>query len=163
MDVFAGAERLMGMTDRSWRRHANPWSVWTRIPIGPLLVLALYARAWIDWWCLVPTALVLVWNWVNPRAFPEPDRWDSWSARGVLGERLFLNRRQVPIPASYQRAAMRTTIVSLLGVPPTLYGLVMLEPWSTTAGAAVMLAGKLWFIDRMVRLQDAVGSTPDRV
>ena len=36
-----------GMDDATWARHANPWSAWTRIPILPLLCLAIWGRAWI--------------------------------------------------------------------------------------------------------------------
>ncbi|MFM1815330.1 MAG: hypothetical protein RLZ98_2025 [Pseudomonadota bacterium] len=45
MDKFSVAERLMRMDDRVWKLHAIPWSEWTRIPIGPLLILAIYMRA----------------------------------------------------------------------------------------------------------------------
>lgn len=40
------------MTDESWRRHANPWSVWTRFAAIPAVVLAIWSRTWIGWWCL---------------------------------------------------------------------------------------------------------------
>lgn len=162
MDVFSFAERMMRMDDAVWRRHANPWSVWTRIPIGPLLVLAIYARAWIGWWCLLPVALLLVWNWLNPRVFPEPRRLDSWSARGVMGERLFLARAARPIPRHHLIAAHLTTGIALLGLPPTVYGLVVLDPFATAFGASLMFLGKLWFVDRMVWLHDemAGGRTP---
>ncbi len=36
--------RLMTMTDEVWDRHANPWSVWTRVVAGlPLLLGAFWA------------------------------------------------------------------------------------------------------------------------
>ena len=59
-DPFRGAERLMGMDDRAWARHANLWSVWTRIltPL-PMLALSIWSRAWIGAWCVVPIALTI--------------------------------------------------------------------------------------------------------
>ena len=66
----------------AWRRHANPWSVYTRIPIPVLLVAAIWSRAWIGWWSLVPVGLVLIWTLVNPRVFPAPRSLDSWASRG---------------------------------------------------------------------------------
>ena len=59
--LFDSLARLHRMYERTWQRHANPWSVWTRVPIGPLLVLAIYARLWIGWWCLLPVALLVLW------------------------------------------------------------------------------------------------------
>nr|WP_238997445.1 DUF6653 family protein [Mycolicibacterium sp. CBMA 361] len=34
------------MTDAAWRRHANPWSVWTRFAAIPLMMLAIWSRVW---------------------------------------------------------------------------------------------------------------------
>ena len=42
-------ERSMRMDEGTWARHSNPWSVWTRVPILPLLALSIFARAWIGW------------------------------------------------------------------------------------------------------------------
>ena len=81
MDYGRLLERSMAMDDATWARHASPWSVWTRIPILPLLALAIYSRVWLGWWALVPTVLLLVWTVVNPRAFPPPARLDSWASR----------------------------------------------------------------------------------
>ena len=39
---------FFGMTDEVWRRHANPWSVWTRYLAGPILILAVWSRFWIE-------------------------------------------------------------------------------------------------------------------
>ncbi len=32
--------RAFALDDEGWRRHANPWSVWTRVATLPLIVLA---------------------------------------------------------------------------------------------------------------------------
>jgi hypothetical protein len=154
MDLYVAAERLMGMRSADWRRHANPWSVWTRIPTGPLLVLSAYSRAWLGWWCLLPVAVLLVWVIVNPRAFPPPARLDSWAARGVLGERLFLQRQRLAVPTEHRRAAAVTTAISLAGLPALAWGLAVLDPWATILGAALVVLGKMWFVDRMVWLHD---------
>ena len=170
-DYGAAAQRLMGMDEATWQRHANPWSAWTRVPILPLLALAVYARTWIGWWCLVPIALLLAWTWWNPRAFPPPARLDTWAARGVMGERIWLARRKHPIPADHARAAHVLSAVSLAGLGPLLYGLAVLDPWPSVGGCAVAVLGKLWFVDRMAWLHDetvrerpealrAVGLTP---
>jgi hypothetical protein len=151
---FDNLARLHRMDERTWQRHANPWSVWTRVPIGPLLVLAVYARLWIGWWCLLAVALLVLWAWVNPRAFPPPQLLESWAARGVMGERLFLDRRAVPIPAHHLRAAQVLIALSLCGLPPTVYGLIVFDPWATAFGASLLFLGKLWFVDRMVWLHD---------
>jgi hypothetical protein len=52
-DVFRSLERLMAMDDGVWRRHANPWSGWTRVTVLPILVLAIWSRVWIGWWALL--------------------------------------------------------------------------------------------------------------
>ncbi|MDF5751760.1 DUF6653 family protein [Spongiactinospora sp. TRM90649] len=58
------------MTDEAWRRHANPWSVWTRFAAIPAMILAVWSRDWIGWWSLVPIAVVIVWLWLNPQVPP---------------------------------------------------------------------------------------------
>ena len=100
--ILAGAERLMGMDERAWARHANPCSAWTRIlaPL-PLLALAIWSRVWIGWRCLVPLALART-RW-NPRAFPPHRNLGSRASRGVLGERACLEHR-ARVPAHHRRA-----------------------------------------------------------
>jgi len=46
-------KKAFGLEGEVWLRHANPWSVYTLIPIPVLLVAAVWSRQWIGWWCLV--------------------------------------------------------------------------------------------------------------
>jgi hypothetical protein len=153
-DIFAAAERLMGMNDQSWARHANPLSVWTRIltPL-PLLILAVWSRVWIGQGAWVAVALVCLWVWLNPRLFPAPRSLDSWAAKGVLGERLFL-RRRASLPPHHLRATRLLTAVSALGVLPLLWGLWQLDLGWAVAGALLISGAKTWFVDRMVWIWD---------
>lgn len=150
IDIYAAAERLMGMRDRDWRRHANPWSVWTRFTCLPLMVLAIYGRIWIGWWALPLFLLAAIWTWYNPRAFPPPDDFGSWASRGTLGERIFLARDRYGVAPHHLRTANILTVLSAIGVFPLVYGLVVLNPWVTILGLFTTVLPKVWFVDRMV-------------
>ncbi|HKH52047.1 MAG TPA: DUF6653 family protein [Mycobacterium sp.] len=158
MSLEARLANLFGLrSEDAWRRHANPWSVYTRIPIPPLIVAAIWSRAWIGWWSLMPIVVVLAWTAVNPRAFPAPRSLDSWASRSVLGETVWGRRREIPLPPRHRVAPVILSVVSAAGVPFLIWGLVVLDPWITAFGLAVQMAGKLWFLDRMALLYDDVG------
>lgn len=116
-DLFAASERLMRMDETAWARHANPLSVYSRMSVLPLTTLAVWSRVWLGWGALIPVALVLAWTWWNPRALGRPAGTGSWASRGTFGERVFLNRAQVPIPAHHETWAKRLAWGSGLGVP----------------------------------------------
>ncbi len=161
MDIFAASERMMRMDDAAWRRHANPWSGWTRFSILPLFALAVWSRVWLGWWAVVPVAAVIFWTWANPRAFPAPADYGAWISRGVLGERLWLDRSRQPVPAHHVRAAWITTIAAASGLPFLAWGVWALDAFATLLGLALSIGGKMWFLDRMVWLHsDATGTTP---
>jgi len=149
--LYRGAERLMAMDDATWARHANPMSAYTRFTVLPLLVMAIWSRVWLGWWAILPTALVLAWAWVNPRAFPPPRNLDNWASRGVLGERVFLNRRD-EVAAHHRAWADGLAWASLPGVIVLVIGLIRLEPWWTLFGMVLAVGPKVWFVDRMVWL-----------
>jgi len=152
MAVMGRLAASFAMTDPVWERHANPWSAITRLPVLPLLALAIHARTWIGAWCLVPIALLLVWTWINPRAFAPPAHTRSWLSRAVLGERVWLNAGAVAIPAHHARAATWLSLLSALGLVPLAWGLWVLNPWASATGCAITLLAKLWLLDRMVWL-----------
>jgi len=126
MDVMAVMSRVADtfrMTDDAWKRHANPWSVWTRFAAIPLMILAIWSRVWLGWWCLVPIAVVMVWLWLKER-----DR--------VPRDHLRVLRLLVPVGAA--------------GFVLLAYGLVRLEVWPTIFGASLIVLAQLWRIDRLV-------------
>jgi len=148
------AARLFRMDETTWERHASPWSVWTRVVSLPVLLLAVWSHAWLGLWALVPVALVALWLWLNPRLFRRPDRTDTWSAKATFGERVWLNRREVPIPAHHARMALILTGLSTVGFVAALVGAVLNDLPTTVAGGLVAWLAKMWFCDRMVWLYD---------
>jgi len=151
--VYRIAERLMGMSETVWLRHANPWSVYSRFSMLPLLAMAIWSRVWIGAWALAVLAVVLFWVWINPRAFPPPASLDSWAARGVLGERVFLDRR-ADVPAHHRVWAALLSAATLPGALVLAVGLWRLDPAWTVFGTVLTMVPKIWFVDRMVWLYD---------
>jgi hypothetical protein len=149
-----GTEQAMikafGLTDEGWQRHANPWSVYTRIPIPAMLALAIWSRKWIGRRSVLPIVAVCAWTAVNPRAFPPPRSTDRWASQSVLGERLWTASRKQGTPTRRALAPIVLTGINTAGMAVLVRGLIILDPWMTATGLAVHMAGKNWFLDRMV-------------
>jgi hypothetical protein len=75
-------------TGRTWKRHSNPWSVWTRILTYPLVYLPFWNRSWKQ------GALVAACFAANPVIFSAPEDDSSWATRSVLGEQLWTVKRR---------------------------------------------------------------------
>ena len=146
--IYHAAERLMGMSDRVWARHANPWSCYTRFSALPLLALAIWSRVWIGPWAWLAVAVAILWVWVNPRAFPPPANLDNWASRGVLGERVYLNRRD-EVRAHHKSWATGLAWASLPGGVVMGLGLWWLDVWWSIFGTILTMGPKIWFVDRM--------------
>ena len=151
--------KAFGLEGDSWQRHADPWSVDTRIPIPPLLAAAIWSRHRIGWWSLVPVALVCAWTAVNPRAFPPPRTLDHWASKGVLGETYWAARNEVPVPPRHRVAPNVLSSISALGVPFIARGLVVRNGWMVSCGLVVEVAGTTWFVDPVAVLDDDVADT----
>jgi len=162
MILERGIAKAFAMNDATWRRHANPWSVWTRVATLPLWVLAVWSRVWLGVWALGPVIVLAFWTWVNPRLFPVPDATNNWASKGVMGERIWLNRDRVPIPRHHWLVPHLLLALTLLGSVLLIWGLVELAPWPTMLGMALVFLGKLWFVDRMAWLyEDMKNATPE--
>lgn len=147
MNAAEGVARLFSMDDESWRRHANPWSVWTRIAALPFGLLAGWSRVWIGWWFLVPLALVVVWLFLNTRVFPAVSD-DGWAARGIYGERMWLEQPEL-MPTTHRVVLRLLMAVGMVGGAIMIWGVVLLSPWPSVLGLVVLIMGQVWRIDRM--------------
>jgi hypothetical protein len=152
--LFQFVASLFRMDERAWDRHANPWSVWTRIAAFPAMMLALWSAHWIGWYAVLPIAGVAVFLGLNPRLFPPPVSTRSWASRAVMGERVYLLRVLHPIPVEHSNAATLLGAGAAVGGLLMVAGLLTREPHAFVAGGAAAFLFKLWFVDRMVWLYD---------
>jgi hypothetical protein len=146
--------RAFRMDDETRKKHCNPWSVYTRFTMIPLIGLAFWSRVWFHWWSLVPILLVVLWVWMNPRAFPPPSSTKNWASKVVLGEWVWMRRKAVDIPVHQRRLPTILSAASGMGMILFLTGVAVLHIWATVLGGFIAVLCKLWFADRMVWLYE---------
>ncbi len=146
--------------DESWLRHANPWSIWTRFITLPFIVLAVWSRVWIGWYCLVPLAVLIVWVIINPRLFAKPASYDNWGSKAVLGERIYVNDTGGCKQSRHKIAILVLTILQTVGGLILLYGVWKLDFQITLHGMSFIYLSKMWFLDRMVWLYEDMQESP---
>ncbi|MEM1372229.1 MAG: DUF6653 family protein, partial [Pseudomonadota bacterium] len=144
-DIYALCERLMGMSDEAWARHAHPLSAYSRIFSATPMFIAAWSPFWIGWWGAGLIALVLAWLWLNPRLFSPPQTTDSWATRAVLGERAFLARKTQPVPQEHVRVAHITTGISVMFLMLTVVGFYLVQFWTAFAAWHAAALAKVWF------------------
>lgn len=134
-----------GLGEDFWARHTNPWSGYTRLPMGPLLLLGLYRR---DWRIVGLTLLYVV---INPILFPEPDTKDAWISRSVLGEQLWLEEGHRVFEASIPGVL---NILNAIAYFYGLYGAYKRNLRMTALGGGVALTYKLMYLHVLVNYYD---------
>jgi len=145
--------KAFGMTEDAWRRHANPWSVWTRFAAIPALILAVWSRDWIGWWALIPFAAVVLWLFLNPLVFAPVKEPEGWAAKGIFGEKLWLQKGEALAPID--RLVLRLLVFAgLAGFALIAWGLMQLAVWPVITGTIVLVMAQLWRIDRFGLLYD---------
>ncbi|WP_326700485.1 hypothetical protein OG909_26245 [Streptomyces sp. NBC_01754] len=137
------AAAVHGMSDETWKRHANPWSVWTRFAAIPAFELAVWSRQWLGWWCLAAVLAVVVWLWLNVHLF-KPVEPTSWAARGIYGERLHVDGKA---PTEHRTTLNWLIASGLAGFALIAWGLTALDFWPLTLGTVVVVFAQLWRID----------------
>ena len=149
------------LDDENWMRHANPASVWTRFTVLPLLMLAFWSRAWLGWCAMIPVALAVAWTFLNPVVFPRASTTDNWASKGVLGERVWANRDNVPVPEHHRRVPNLLNALAGIGMVLIIWGVIALSIWPTITGTAIAFAFKVWYVDRMVWLYEDMKHLPE--
>ncbi len=145
------------MNDEAWRRHANPWSVFTRFVAIPAMILAIWSRTWIGWWALLPISMTLVWLWINPHVFPAVSATSSWAAKGIFGERLWLEG-QSEFPRDYGPILRWLMSIGVVGLIMIAWGLFAFHVWVTIIGTVLVVMAQLWRIDRLGILYESIMS-----
>jgi hypothetical protein len=100
--------------------------------------------------------------WANPRVFHRPKNMGNWASRGVLGERVWLNRDAVPVPERHRVVPHVLNVVTAVGTAFVVWGLVTLAVWPTLLGSVLVYCGMLWFLDRMVWLYEDLAEQNDQ-
>lgn len=145
--------RIFRLTDENWMKHANPWSVWTRYSVLPILVLAIWSRVWLGWWSLTAIAISVAWMFFNPIFFPKPSSTRNWASRSVLGERVYLNRDKVQIPDIHaSRIFSLLNAISFMGLMMAIWAAVYYSLCGAILGVSFAYLAKSWYLDRMVWL-----------
>ena len=138
------------MAKKTWEKHSNPWSGWTRMINYPLLYLPFWFLSDFlnepsaNWFMPIGLILVIIWFIINPRIFPKPKNYNNWMSKGVFGEKIWTANKRYRdiniiftiIPAPFFVIALYTTYMNLF--------------WETMFFASVPFLFKLWFLDRMV-------------
>lgn len=138
---------MQQMSDEMWKRHANPWSVWTRFAAIPAFIVAVWSRVWLGWWSLIPIGLVVLWLFLNVFVFPPVTHPQNWASKGIYGEKLWLSK-QAEIPLHYALIQRWLIILGLMGMLIIAWGLYELHFWATLTGMIVLILAQLWRIDR---------------
>lgn len=147
------------LSDETWKRHANPWSVWTRYAAFPVLVAAIWSRVWLGWGALVPVAIVVAWLIWNPRAFAPPASTRNWASKAVLGERVWVELKASEVPQSHRLATRIANAFAGVGTLALAWGLFALDSGVTILAMLLVIVAKIWFVDRMVWLFEDMKDT----
>lgn len=132
------------LSDKTWERHANPWSGWTRVLSMPLIAFGLYYH---NFWIL---GGAIIWLIVNPVLFSKPKSIDNWMSKGVLGEKLYYQNGK-----KFNKDL--STLLNVLNVPVFIFFLYFGWQGDLTAlilSALLVMVIKFWFIDRMVGMYE---------
>ncbi|NOH97407.1 DUF6653 family protein [Vibrio sp. 99-70-13A1] len=159
MDIVKLLEKSMSMDESSWQRHSNPWSVYSRFTLLPLLSLAFWSRDWIGVYSIIPILMSFIWVWVNPRLFSAPKTTNNWASMATFGERIYLNRNVETIPEHHVKPILVLKSLTGIGLPIFIYGLWTLDLGLVLVGNLWIMVFKAWFVDRMVWLYLDMKST----
>lgn len=138
--------QLSKMSDVMWRRHANPWSVWTRLLSTPLIYLPFWNHSWKQ------GLVVAIWFVINPFLFPEPKNKESWGARAIRGEARWAKQHPQDTALAVQSVG---TIAALGG----LYAASRHRLALTVTSAVTVMLCNAWFLDHMAK---TYGAAPER-
>lgn len=153
--------KVFNLNDENWMKHANPWSVYTRYTVLPIIILAFWARIWIAPYHWIAVIVSIAWMFFNPVVFKKPKSTNNWASKCVLGERVYLNRKEIKIPNHHKLAPNILNAIAGIGMTIAIYGTVKLNVPAAVYGTLITYLGKSWFLDRMVWLYEDMKHVPE--
>ena len=153
MHITQIAATTFGLNDKNWHKHANPWSVWSRMAAFVVMLGAIYLREVLSWWTLAVVVVGIAFMFANTRMFRPIETPLRWDEKGIYGERLWTEKTLVAAP--HRRVITAIVGIAALGLPITAWGLVTIEIWPTAFGWTLVMISQLWQIDRFVAIYDA--------
>lgn len=154
--------KIFHLSDENWMKHANPLSVWTRYSVLPIIIIAFWSRIWIGWWCIIPALLSILWMFLNPIVFSKPISTKNWASKAVLGERVYLNRDNIPLPKHHVTPLLNIlNSISSIGLIIAIWATVYYSVWGALLGISLAYLAKSWFLDRMVWLYEDMKTKHD--
>lgn len=162
MKTTEAVAATFGLKDQgAWKRHANPWSVWTRMA-GLVPILApVFFRETLGWWALAIIAPGIAWMWLNPRAFKPVHHPVRWAEKGIYGEKLWSAGKSTAL-ARHKTAMRLLLLLAAAGAGLLVYGMVVIEAWPTIFGVTLVLLSQLWQIDRFAAIYDESAAVDQR-
>lgn len=162
-NTFEGVlAKIFRLNDKNWLKHANPWSVYTRYTVLPIIILAGWSRVWINQWWPLALGIAIIWAFVNPIIFPKPKSFNSWASKAVFGERFYLQRKTMELPDIHKtRLYGLLKFISFIGFLISVYATVNLLWIEAIFGVFITYLSKSWFLDRMVWLYEDMKNVAD--
>ncbi len=127
------------LSKRIWRKHANPWSGWTRVLGLYMIPIALWYH---NWYFL---GVLIVFFVVNPILFPETKSKNSWMSKSILGEEMWL-----------KKGIFQKDFSTVLNIFNGFFFFIMIYSAYvnlleiTISSTILSSVFKLWYLDRMV-------------
>ena len=134
------------LEDTFWARHSNAKSGWTRVPVGAVIVYAIYRRNWRLF------GIALVWTALNPFLFSPPETEEAWMTRAVLAERWWVREEtNRTVGLGYPNIC---NTAGALGFVYALYAAWRQSPTGATLGVIGSVGLKLWWLRVLVKHYD---------
>ncbi len=131
------------LSEKTWKKHANPLSAWSRAISFVLLPIIIWYHSW---YLLIA---YIIWLIINPRLFPPPKNLNDWISRAVIGEQIYTSTGKLKADLS-----TALNLANLITVIALIYSAYQRLLWPTVLLTIISYFLKFWFLHKMVKLAD---------
>ncbi|TWI92673.1 hypothetical protein JM93_00216 [Roseibium hamelinense] len=143
-----------------WQHRIHPAAAYLRVLALPLLAAAVWSHTLFGagpaTGMSAATVLLLL---IAPRFFPAASGTPGWAAKSLYGERMWLNRINLPIPEDDARSALILFLTALTGLLIMIWGALAANALVCLPALLVAVIARFAFQNRMAilyeRMRDA--------